>query len=94
MWHLYSFKKEEFLTHYHQRSNVESTFSALKRKFGPSVRSRLFTAQCNEVYLKCLAYNLTVLVHSIFELGIDASFWRSPPPPPPPPPPPQRRMPS
>jgi transposase len=32
--------REDFLKHYHQRSNVESTFSAIKRKFGDSVRSK------------------------------------------------------
>ena len=30
----------EFLAHYHARSNVESTFGAMKRKFGASVRSK------------------------------------------------------
>src|SRR5207249_4441879 len=32
MYHYYSFNREEFLRHYHKRSNVESTFSAVKRK--------------------------------------------------------------
>jgi len=26
MFHYYSFKREEFMAHYHQRSNVETTF--------------------------------------------------------------------
>jgi transposase len=76
LWHLYSLRRDEFLSHYHKRSNVESTFSALKRKFGGSVRSKLPTAQLNEVYLKCLCYNLSVLVHSIHELGIEPTFWQ------------------
>jgi transposase len=33
MFHYFMFRKEEFLQHYHKRSNVESTFSMMKRKF-------------------------------------------------------------
>lgn len=71
-----SLNREDFLKHYHRRSNVESTFSAMKRKFGGSVRSKLPAAQLNEVLLKCLAHNLSVLVHSIHELGIQPEFWK------------------
>ena len=75
LWHLYSLHREEFLRHYHKRSNVESTFSMLKRKFGTGVRSKLLVAQMNEVLLKVLCHNLSVLVHSIHELGIEPRFW-------------------
>lgn len=34
---------------YHLRSNVESTFSSMKRLFGSSLRSRTETAMRNEV---------------------------------------------
>jgi transposase len=76
LWHLYSFHREEFLGHYHKRSNVESTFSAVKRKLGPSLRSKVVTAQFNEALCKVLGFNLTMLVHSIHELGIDPKFWQ------------------
>lgn len=75
LWHLYSLNREDFLTHYHRRSNVESTFSAVKRKFGGAVRSKLPAAQLNEAMLKCLCHNLSVLVHSIHELGVEPKFW-------------------
>jgi transposase len=75
MWHLFSFKKEEFLAHYHKRSNVEATFSMMKRKFGAGVRAKLPAAQLNEVLLKCLCHNLSVLVHAIHELNIEPKFW-------------------
>jgi transposase len=75
LWHLFSLHRETFLTHYHQRSNVESTFSAIKRKFGAGVRSKLPAAQYNEVLLKCLCHNLSMLVHAIHELGVDPKFW-------------------
>src|SRR5207249_697396 len=38
-FHYFQFQREAFLAKYHQRSNVESTFSAIKRKFGDSVMS-------------------------------------------------------
>jgi transposase len=75
MWHYFSANRGEFLAHYHRRSNVESTFSAVKRKFGGTVRSKLPAAQVNEVLLKCLCHNLTCLVHSIHELNVDPKFW-------------------
>ena len=75
LWHLFWYKKQEFLSHYHQRSNVETTFSMIKRKLGGSVRSKLYTAQVNEVLCKVLAHNLMVLVHEMFELGIEPTFW-------------------
>jgi transposase len=74
MYGLFMYKQPEFLAHYHARSNVESTFSAVKRKFGGSVRSKNPTAQVNEVLCKALCFNLTCLVHAMFELGIEPSF--------------------
>lgn len=62
------------VTHYHRRSNVESTMWMIKSKFGGSVRSRLPTAQANEVLAKVLCHNLTCIVHAIAELGTEADF--------------------
>lgn len=75
LYHYFAFNKTDFAKHYHQRSNVETTFSAIKRKFGGSIRSKCIDAQYNEVLLKCLCYNLSMLVHSIHELGIEPKFW-------------------
>jgi transposase len=70
-------RQEDFLAHYHKRSNVEATFSAIKRKFGGAVRSKRFTAQTNEVLCKILCHNLSMLVHAMHELGIEPSFATS-----------------
>ena len=75
LWHMFEAQNDQFLVHYHKRSNVESTFSMIKRKFGASVRAKAFPAQVNEVLLKCLCHNLSSLVHAIHELGIDPVFW-------------------
>ena len=74
MWGLFMYKQPEFQAHYNLRSNVETTFSALKRKFGGAVRSKTFTAQVNEILCKILCHNLAVLVHARHELGIEAVF--------------------
>src|SRR5262249_33266480 len=54
MFHYYQFRREEFLKHYHQRSNVESTFSMVKAKFRDNVRSRTDVAMTNEALCKLL----------------------------------------
>jgi transposase len=70
LFHLYSYRVEEFLPFYHKRSNSESTFSAMKRVFGDTLRSKGVIAQTNELLFKVLAYNITCMIHSIFELGV------------------------
>jgi transposase len=75
MFHYYQYRREEFLQHYHQRSNVESTFSAVKRKLGDNVRSRTDAAMTNEVLCKLICFNLTRVILSQCELGIEAEFW-------------------
>jgi len=74
MWGLFMYKSDEFLAAYHKRSNVESTFSAIKRKFGGSVRSKKYVAQVNEILCKVLCHNLSCLVHAMHEVGIDPTF--------------------
>jgi transposase len=68
--------REDFLKHYHQRSNVESTFSAIKRKFGDSVRSKGDVAMANEALCKILCHNICVCISAWYELGIEPMFAR------------------
>jgi hypothetical protein len=72
----YQYRKEDFLKNYHLRSNVETVFHMVKSKFGSRIRSKTDTAQVNEVLCKILCHNLCVLVQSIYELGIEAKFWK------------------
>jgi hypothetical protein len=46
---------------YHQRSNIEAVFSAMKRRLGGSVASIKRDVQQIEVALKIIVYNLMVL---------------------------------
>ncbi len=70
----FEFNRKEFKKHYHLRSNVESTFSALKRKFLPYARSKNPVSQKNEILLKVCCHNASVLINAIFELGARADF--------------------
>jgi len=70
MFHHFQLNQEEFLLHYHTRSNVETTFFAIKAKFGDCLKSKKFVSQTNEVLCKLIAYNITVLINSMYELKI------------------------
>lgn len=78
MYHYFNMRRDEFLSHYHQRSNSESSFSAIKRKFGDAVRSKTPTAMVNEVLAKLVCFNISCLIHEWHELGIDPTDWGLP----------------
>jgi hypothetical protein len=59
---------------FHARSNVESTISAIKRKFGDSVRSKGDVAMKNECLCKVLAHNVCVCIAEWYALGIEPVF--------------------
>lgn len=74
MW-LYSREHpQEYLEAYHRRSNVESTFSMIKQKFGKDVVSRNFQSQTNEVLLKILCHNICCLIHEYYENNIESYY--------------------
>jgi transposase len=72
--HYYTAFRDEFYKYYHLRSNVESVFSAQKRKFGSRLTSRQPTSQINEMMAKLLAYNICVVSKSIYDLDIEPNF--------------------
>lgn len=74
MFRFFRDNKDEFNRHYHKRSNVESVFSMMKRKFGAYVRGKSSLAQENEILCKALCHNLCVLIQEMFELGIKVDF--------------------
>lgn len=80
MYLYYNFRREEFLNHYHRRSNAESTFSMVKAKFRDAVRSKTDVAMANECLLKFLCHNICVVHQSQIELGIEPVFWNQPGP--------------
>jgi transposase len=74
-FHYFCLHREEFLEHYHLRSNVESTFSMIKAKFRDHVRSKTDTAMVNEVLGKVLAHNVCCLISAMYELKITPVFF-------------------
>jgi transposase len=74
MYHYFQAHRDEFLKRYHLRSNVEITFSAVKRKFGDSCRSKTDVAMKNEVLAKLVCHNICCVNQEAFELGIDPGF--------------------
>jgi transposase len=74
MYHLFRANEEAFMRNYHRRSNVETTFSMIKAKFGERLRSKTATAQANEVLCKVLCHNLCVLVQAMYEFNVEPTF--------------------
>jgi transposase len=74
MFHYFQLNRDEFMEHYHKRSNIESTNAAIKRKFGETLKSKNPVAQVNELLAKIIAYNLTVVIHEMYENGIRPEF--------------------
>lgn len=74
MFHFYKYNQQIFMQQYHKRSNVETTFSMIKGKFGERLRSKSHLARVNEVLCKVLCHNICCVIQSIYELGIEADF--------------------
>jgi hypothetical protein len=70
MKHMFIYQREMFLTHYHCRSNIETTFSMIKRKFGDSLKSKSEGGQYNEILCKVIAHNICVLIACMYEIGL------------------------
>lgn len=76
MFHYFQLNRDEFMEHYHKRSNIEATNAAIKKKFGETLKSKNPVAQVNELLAKIIAYNLTVVIHEMYENGIQPEFLR------------------
>ena len=71
LYHHFTLQEANFLAHYHKRSNVETTFSMIKSKFGGEVLlSKSGPAQVNEVLLRVLCHNICVVNKAMYQLDI------------------------
>jgi transposase len=73
-YHYFLYHNEEFMEHYHNRSNVETCFHQLKMKFKPNLRSKSKIAQINELYCKILCQNICTVIQEMQELGVKGEF--------------------
>lgn len=62
------------MEHNHKKSNIEATNAAIKRKFGETLKSKNPIVQANELLDKIIAYNLTIVIHEMYESGINPEF--------------------
>jgi len=63
-----------FAERYHRRSNVESTFGALKRKYGDFCRSKKPSSQESEILAKIVCFNAAILAESLLSYDLKGSF--------------------
>lgn len=74
MYRYFKSNKEEFMKHYHVRSNAESGFFMIKQKFGGSISYKLPIAQTNEILCKILCHNICVLIQEMFLSKVEVDF--------------------
>jgi hypothetical protein len=74
MYHLFMYRREEYMAHYHKRSNIETAYSMIKGKFGSALRSKSDTGQINEALCKILCDNICVLIQAMHALKIHPIF--------------------
>ena len=66
-----------FATHYHRRSNVESTFGMIKRKWGDFCRCKLPITQENEILGRIICHNAAVLSEAMLGNDLKVGFMDS-----------------
>ncbi len=71
---MWKYNKTYFAEHYHRRSNVESTFGAMKRKFGDFCRCKKPESQENEILCKIVCYNAAVLSEALLSADLNVPF--------------------
>lgn len=74
LWHIYQYNRDSFLTHYHKRSNAESTMWMIKSKFDEHIRNKTDEGIVNELLCKVLCHNICVVIQSMYELGIEPTL--------------------
>jgi transposase len=77
MFHYFMYRKDAFMERYHKRSNVESTFSMLKRKFSSKLKLKNEVGQLNEALAMVLCHNICVLIKEIYANDVEAEFKES-----------------
>ncbi len=73
-YHFFKMHEDAFYERYHKRSNIESTFGAIKQRFSDRLKSKDLEAQCNEVLCKVVAWNICVVVRAIKENEVSPGF--------------------
>jgi hypothetical protein len=64
-----------FISQRSSRSCDTSTMWMIKSKFDEHIRSKTDVAIENELLCKVLCHNICVVIQSMYELGIEPTFW-------------------
>jgi transposase len=71
---MFTLHREDFMARYGSRNISESTFSAIKRVLGATVKAKSHEGSVGEVYTKVICHNLRVLTRVMGDLGIEPTF--------------------
>ncbi len=77
MLRLWKTEQMFFSEHYHRRSNVEGTFSMVKRKFGDFCRCKKPNSQENEILSRVCCHNAVVLAEALLSYDLKNGFIAS-----------------
>ncbi len=69
--------RETFLKTYHKRSNAETVFSMLKKRFGNYCRTKTLESQEIELRIRALVHNICLLIHYIYSHSIEIDFTQA-----------------
>ena len=62
---------------YHQRNNVETIFSVIKRKFGEALKARKYRFQIKEIKIIVILYNHSRMISTLSILILIEEFYRA-----------------
>jgi len=74
MFRYFQTNKEDFMKHYHKRSNVETVFSMVKMRLGEFLKCKKFDTQRSELLMKFICHNICCLVQEIYDRGVHVDF--------------------
>lgn len=74
MYRFFQRHRDEYMRHYHKRSNAETVFAMMKQKIGTKLANKNELSQFNEALVKCLVHNLLVLIQESYELNVEVDF--------------------
>ena len=74
MWEHFKLNNEEYMNAYHVRSNIETSFHMVKKRFGDDVKTKTEIGNINEIKTKFLCHNICVLIIEAYESNIDIDF--------------------
>lgn len=60
-----------FNKEYHLRSRVENVFSMMKTTLLDGINSKTYTSQNNELLIRIICHNLSVIIEAIFKFGLN-----------------------